>query len=54
MVSRGSLQQKGHCGVKERAGTPRHALGSLVAWPLSAVMLNAAARGGEAVPLTKV
>lgn len=56
MVSRGSLQQKGHCGVKERVGTSRHALGSLVAWPLSGVMLNAAGatRGGEALPLTRV
>lgn len=56
MVSRGSEQQRGLCGVKERAGAPRHALSSLVVWPLSVVMLNAAgaAWGGEAAPLTRV
>lgn len=56
MVSRGSQQQRGHCEVKERAGAPHHALGSLVVWPLSGVVLNAAGatRGGEAGPLTRV
>lgn len=38
MLSRGSQQQKGHCGTKERAGAARHALGSLLVWPLSVVM----------------